>query len=142
MATETLERSAPGLAESLQSSADPRDSDRVGAVVGGGEAVGTGDPLRLLDGLADLMDPRALASESMAVAAEWARIALGRSDVELPAKDKRFADPAWTENFVYHRWAQAYLAWSEAVERLAGTERVKAEWRREARARFTAALVT
>jgi polyhydroxyalkanoate synthase subunit PhaC len=142
MATDTLERSAPGLTESLQSSADPRDSDRLGAVVGGGEPVGTGDPMRLLDGLADLMEPKALATESAAVATEWLRIMLGRSDVELPPKDKRFADPAWSDNFVYHRWAQAYLAWSEAVERLAATPRLKAEWKREARARFTAALVT
>ena len=140
--TEPLERAAPGLAESLQSAADVRDYDRLGADVGGGEPVGTGDPMRLLDGIADLMEPRALASESLAVVTEWTKIALGRSDVELPPRDKRFADPAWTDNPIYHRWAQGYLAWSEAVERLAGTPRLKAEWKREARARFTAALVT
>jgi len=142
VATERLERAAPGLAEPLERATDPQDPERAGTGVGGGEPVGTGDPLRLLDGLSDLLEPRAAAVESIAVVTEWMKIALGRSDIELPPRDKRFADPAWKENPVYHRWAQAYLAWVEAVERLASTPRLQADWKREARARFTAALVT
>jgi polyhydroxyalkanoate synthase len=96
----------------------------------------------LFDALADLADPRALAAEWARVAAELARIAMGVSDVTVPAEDERFADPAWTENPLYRRWAQSYLVWAEAVERLAGSPRVPADWRREARARYAATLLT
>src|SRR4051794_38285086 len=119
---EPLERAAPALAEPLDRSADTRDADRLGAVVGGGEPIaGRLDALRILDGIVDMLEPRAVAGESLGVALEWARILLGRSAVELPPRDKRFADAAWTENPLYHRWAQAYLAWVDAVERLSTT---------------------
>ena len=141
--TEPLERAAPALAEPLDSAADAQDADRLGAVVGGGEPIaGRGDALRILDGIVDMLEPKALAGESLGVVTEWARILLGRSAVDLPPRDKRFADPAWAENPLYHRWAQAYLAWVDAVERLAGTPRLKADWKREARARFSASLLT
>jgi polyhydroxyalkanoate synthase len=95
----------------------------------------------MLDALADLTEPRALAEQSARVAAELVRIALGVSDVTVPADDKRFADPAWTENPLYRRWAQSYLVWADAVDRLASTKRAPADWRREARARFAAGLI-
>jgi polyhydroxyalkanoate synthase len=95
----------------------------------------------VLDALADLTEPRALAAESARVAAEMTRIALGVSDVTVPEDDKRFADPAWTQNPLYRRWAQSYLVWADAVERLASRPRVPADWRREARARYAASLI-
>ena len=110
--TEPLERAAPALADPLDRAADARDAERVEAVIGGGEPIaGRLDALRILDGMLDMLEPRAVAGESLAMAAELVRIALGRSAVELPPRDKRFADPAWAENPLYHRWAQAYLAW-------------------------------
>ena len=96
----------------------------------------------ILDALADLAEPRALAEQTARVAAELAKIALGVSDVTVPTEDKRFADPAWTENPLYRRWAQSYLLWADAVERLASSPRVPADWRREARTRFAAELIT
>jgi len=141
--TEPLERAAPALADPLDRAADARDAERVEAVIGGGEPIaGRLDALRILDGMLDMLEPRAVAGESLAMAAELVRIALGRSAVELPPRDKRFADPAWAENPLYHRWAQAYLAWVETVDRLSTTPRLKADWKREARARFSAALLT
>ena len=102
--TEPLERAAPALAEPLDSAADAQDADRLGAVVGGGEPIaGRGDALRILDGIVDMLEPKAIAGESLGVATEWARILLGRSAVDLPERDKRFADPAWRENPVYRR---------------------------------------
>jgi polyhydroxyalkanoate synthase len=96
----------------------------------------------MLDALADLTEPRSLVSESARATTELARIALGISDVTVPAEDKRFADPAWTGNPLYRRWAQSYLVWAEAVERLAAAPRAPADWRRESRARFVAQLIT
>jgi polyhydroxyalkanoate synthase len=96
----------------------------------------------MLEELADLADPRVLLEESARVAAELGKIALGTSDVTVPADDKRFADPAWSENPLYRRWAQSYLLWADSVRRLASTPRVPADWRREARARLAAELIT
>jgi polyhydroxyalkanoate synthase len=96
----------------------------------------------MLDALVDLAEPRALAAEAARVAAEVARIALGVSEVTVPAADRRFADPTWTENPLYRRWAQGYLVWADAVGRLASRPRSPADWRREARARLAADLIT
>jgi polyhydroxyalkanoate synthase len=96
------------------------------------------DRLGALTALADLGEPRALAAESVRVAAGLARVALGASDVKPSPRDRRFADPAWSENLLYKRWAQAYLVWAEAVGRLASTSRLRADWRRESRARAAA----
>jgi polyhydroxyalkanoate synthase subunit PhaC len=96
----------------------------------------------MLDALGDLAQPRALAAESARVMTGMAKVALGVSDVNVPEDDKRFADPAWTDNPVYRRWAQSYLLWAEAVERLAGRPGMQPDWRREARARLAATLLT
>jgi len=95
---------------------------------------GTGSDRRdVLGGLADLADPVALSRESARAAAGLARVALGASDI-TPSDDRRFTDPAWSENPVYRRWAQAYLVWARSVLRLADTPRLQADWRRGWRA--------
>ena len=96
----------------------------------------------MLDAFAELAAPHMLAAESMRTARELLRIALGASDVAPPPGDRRFDDPAWTLNPVYRRWAQAYLTWSDAVERLAEAPRRSGDWRRTERARFAAKLLT
>jgi polyhydroxyalkanoate synthase len=98
-----------------------------------------GDRLGALSALADIGEPRALAAESVRVAAELARVALGRSDVTPSPRDKRFSDPAWELNPLYRRWAQAYLVWAAGVERLA--TRPRDDWRRESRAQSAAAKI-
>jgi len=52
----------------------------------------------------------ALNRESLALAAELARIAGGGSEITPDRKDWRFADPAWSQNPAYRRVAQSYLA--------------------------------
>src|SRR5207247_11058431 len=37
-------------------------------------------------------------------------IARGRADIAANPKDRRFADPAWSGNGLYHRLVQLYLA--------------------------------
>jgi polyhydroxyalkanoate synthase len=91
-----------------------------------------------LEAIADLVDPRAIAAEAGRVAADLARVTIGSSDVVPSPRDRRFADPAWAENPIYRRWAQAYLVWADAVLRLAATPRLREDWRREWRARAAA----
>jgi polyhydroxyalkanoate synthase len=98
-----------------------------------------GDRLGALSALADIGEPRALAAESVRVAAGLARVALGTSDVAPSPRDKRFTDPAWSENPLYRRWAQAYLVWAEGVQRLA--TRPRDDWRRESRAQSAATKI-
>ena len=115
------------------------DSPTDGQAIGPLSGPPTGaDRLDTLSALADLAEPRALAAESVRVAAELARVALGASDVAPSPADRRFADPAWSENPLYRRWAQAYLVWADAVERLTSTPRLRTDWRRELRARSAA----
>ena len=68
------------------------------------------------------------------LAAELGRIAAGRSSVAAHPKDRRFADPAWTENPLLRRCVQAYLAAAASAETLvAGAE---LGWRDDTRLKF------
>jgi polyhydroxyalkanoate synthase len=71
---------------------------------------------------------------------EWGRVALGRSEVQPAANDRRFVDAAWTENPLYRRLGQAYLAWSRTVYGL--IDRLDFDERDRLRAWFLAGLVT
>src|SRR5215210_2823913 len=58
--------------------------------------------------------PTVLASRLTGTGAEQLRVLAGASSVAPDPKDRRFADPAWT-NPVWKRVAQAYLTAREAV---------------------------
>jgi polyhydroxyalkanoate synthase len=53
-----------------------------------------------------------------ALATEYARIGAGRSQIAPQPRDRRFADPAWTENPLLRRVVQAYLASAQTVAEL------------------------
>src|SRR6202035_1075042 len=62
--------------------------------------------------------PGAVADRVGTLTRELGDIAIGKSH-RVPARaDKRFVDPAWTENPLLHRIMQAYLAGSEIAEGL------------------------
>lgn len=67
-------------------------------------------------------------------AAELVRVALGRSRIEPDRKDKRFLDPAWSDNPILRRAVQAYLATGAAAEAL--VDEIELDWRSERRVRF------
>jgi polyhydroxyalkanoate synthase len=90
--------------------------------------------VRFLGGL--VRRPERVASRGRALAGQLAQIATGRSDVAPSPRDKRFADPAWTQNPVLRRLVQAYLAVGETVEGL--LQDVPMEWRDAERVRFAA----
>src|SRR5580700_8032379 len=75
-----------------------------------------GAALRLAFSLA--RKPELVGQQAAALGAELAQIALGRSQVAPDRRDRRFADPAWTQNPVLKRAVQGYLAGSQAAESL------------------------
>src|SRR4051812_29683868 len=80
--------------------------------------------------------PDKLARRTAGLAAEYAKIALGRSEVAPSKGDRRFKDPAWLGNPAFKRLGQTYLATAEALDDLlcdAGLD-----WAEERRVRFAA----
>jgi polyhydroxyalkanoate synthase len=72
-----------------------------------------GPALRFARALAS--QPGLVAARAGGLAAELARIAGGTSAVTPAARDRRFADPAWTGNPVLRRVMQGYLATGDAT---------------------------
>ncbi|MFF0267589.1 PHA/PHB synthase family protein [Kribbella sp. NPDC004536] len=72
--------------------------------------------VRMASGLA--ARPRTLGHRAANLAGELGQIAVGHSDRAPSRRDRRFADPAWTQNSVLRRIVQAYLAAAETVEAL------------------------
>jgi len=56
------------------------------------------------------LQPLTVGRRTGSLAAELARIAAGTSALAPTKRDRRFADPAWTENPLLRRIVQAYLA--------------------------------
>jgi poly(3-hydroxyalkanoate) synthetase len=88
-------------------------------------ADGAVGPLRLLPGTSGLRMAAALAGKPLTVArrgaglaAELARIGLGRSRVAPDPCDERYIDPAWTHNPLLRRLAQAHVAASATATAL------------------------
>ena len=76
----------------------------------------------------------ALAFEAqMRFQAELARIWFGGEDAQLP-DDSRFEDPEWSNNPIFRRVRQSYVAWSRALDEwldksdLEGIDRQRAEF--------------
>jgi polyhydroxyalkanoate synthase len=73
------------------------------------------------------------------------QVAAGTSEIKPEPNDRRFADPAFSENPFYMRVMQAYLAWRAAMHGLVGlsTETIAGEdWKLPAQERFAVTLLT
>jgi polyhydroxyalkanoate synthase len=62
--------------------------------------------------------PRAVAGRITGLARELGRVAAGDSELTPQRGDRRFGDPAWTENPLFRRLMQAYLATGVALDGL------------------------
>jgi polyhydroxyalkanoate synthase subunit PhaC len=62
--------------------------------------------------------PGALARRAGALGAETAAIVRGASARTPPLGDRRFGDPAWSDNWMFRRVAQEYFALGDAVQQL------------------------
>ncbi len=74
------------------------------------------------------------AKQGLRTTVELGKVVAGTSQVEPGARDKRFADPAWTGNPVLHRLCQAYLVSGSALERV--VDDADLDWRSEQQMRF------
>jgi polyhydroxyalkanoate synthase subunit PhaC len=78
--------------------------------------------------------PSTVARRGLALTAEMARIAAGRSQLAPRPKDRRFTDPAWQGNPLLRRVLQAYLAGAGTLEQL--LDDANLDWREDRRMRF------
>jgi poly[(R)-3-hydroxyalkanoate] polymerase subunit PhaC len=62
--------------------------------------------------------PRTVARRVTGLARELGRVATGSAEIAPPRGDRRFGDPAWQENRLFHRLMQAYLATGAALDGL------------------------
>ncbi|HST97583.1 MAG TPA: alpha/beta fold hydrolase [Geodermatophilus sp.] len=88
--------------------------------------------LKLLGGLA--RRPDRVAARARSLAGQLAQIAVGTCDVAPSKRDRRFADPAWSENPLLRRLVQAYLVTGETA--LGLLHDVPLEWKDAERVRF------
>jgi polyhydroxyalkanoate synthase len=73
------------------------------------------------------------------------QVAAGTSEIAPEPNDRRFTDPAFSENPFYRRVMQSYLAWRSSLQDLVGlsTETVTGEdWKLSAQERFAVTLLT
>jgi poly[(R)-3-hydroxyalkanoate] polymerase subunit PhaC len=78
--------------------------------------------------------PRTTGRRLGSLAAELARIGAGTSPLAPARRDRRFADPAWTQNALLRRLVQAYLAAGQTAGQLVGDAALDS--RDEKRVRF------
>jgi polyhydroxyalkanoate synthase len=73
-----------------------------------------GETLRFVTRLA--RRPGRVVRRGTALTEELAKVVAGRSELKPPRGDRRFLDPAWSDNWLYRRLLQAYLAVDETVD--------------------------
>ncbi len=78
--------------------------------------------------------PGTVARRAGQLAAELADIAKGSSEIAPARRDRRFADPAWSENPLLKRTVQAYLALGGTAEELLADAEL--DWRDNTRLKF------
>jgi polyhydroxyalkanoate synthase subunit PhaC len=88
---------------------------------------------------ANLFKPEAFVTQSFDYFKALTSIVAGTSEIAPDAKDWRFKDSAWSENPLYKRWAQAYLAMTDAVEKMIPDD---LPFEDKARAELVASIVT
>jgi polyhydroxyalkanoate synthase subunit PhaC len=86
------------------------------------------------------VEPGAAAAAAVDAVGELVRVAIGRSETAAARGDRRFSDPAWQHNPLFHRLMQAYLVESQAVHRI--IEEVELDPKSRARAHFAVSLLT
>jgi polyhydroxyalkanoate synthase len=133
MADRTLDRSAMDNSGEQVEAAGPLDLLLAQAALGPARRfLPVRSGLRFAGALA--RRPDRLATRLGGLAGELTRVAVGASEVAPSTRDRRFADPAWTQNPVLRRLVQAYLAVGTTVEGL--VEDVPLEWKDAERVRF------
>jgi polyhydroxyalkanoate synthase len=85
-------------------------------------------------------NPMLVLEQQAALVRELASVFANKSTVKPEAGDKRFADPAWTENPFYRTWLGGYLAWTNTLNEF--VDKSSFDPLTKERARFVTQLVT
>ena len=118
---------------------DEGRADTMDIMSGATEAAAGLLPLDMVNALAGLVDPAAVAKEMPWLATEMTKIALGQSDISFDKRDKRFADEAWRSVPYFRTLGQSYRLFEMWMERM--YESVDGSWQDKARARFAADVI-
>ncbi len=117
------------------------DPDLAG--VGGGESVGVPSMWQAVTALGAVLGRTATAREAATLVTEITQVLRGNSTLEPPPGDRRFSDAAWSENPVFRRLAQGYLAATRGLDALVEDfEASTDDHRAVERARFTANIIS
>jgi polyhydroxyalkanoate synthase len=87
-----------------------------------------------------VVEPGVVVADGLEVVSRLIEVGIGRSEVAPSAGDKRFSDPPWTTNPLYHRLMQAYLVERKGLLRL--VDDVQLDHKSRERARFALTLLT
>jgi polyhydroxyalkanoate synthase len=121
----------------------PDTEEEALGIVEAGEALGVPTVAVLAKSIATTFgQPASVRREARRLARDTVRIAAGRSS-RAPAKgDRRFADPAWSENPVFRRISQEYLSACDSIDHLLeDLETGPRSWQEAERARFIMNIV-
>ena len=97
-------------------------------------------PMDMVNAIAELADPVAVAKEMPWLAEEMTKIALGKSDVAPGQRDQRFADEAWRTIPYFRILGQSYRLFEMWMDRM--YESAGGSWQNKARARFAADVIS
>jgi poly[(R)-3-hydroxyalkanoate] polymerase subunit PhaC len=97
-------------------------------------------PLDMVNAIADLVNPAAVAKQMPWLSGELTKVALGQSDIAFDQRDQRFADEAWRTNPYFRMLGQSYRLFEQWMNRMYGS--VEGSWQNKARARFAADVIT
>ena len=97
-------------------------------------------PPDMVNALAGLVNPAAVAKEMPWLAGEMAKIALGKSEISFDKRDKRFADETWRTVPYFRALGQSYRLFEMWMERM--YQSVEGSWQDKGRARFAADVIT
>jgi polyhydroxyalkanoate synthase subunit PhaC len=96
-------------------------------------------PLDMVNAIADLVDPAAIAKEMPWLTGELTKIALGQSDISFDQRDQRFSDEAWRTVPYFRVLGQSYRLFELWINRMQSS--VDGSWQNKARARFAADVI-
>ncbi|MHB8451639.1 MAG: PHA/PHB synthase family protein [Mycobacteriales bacterium] len=118
------------------------ESDGVLESVAGGEAVTLPRLGDIAGGVAAVLtESRTVVEETARLSLELARIGVGRSVVGPKAGDRRFTDRAWSENPLFKRIVQGYLATADSLSSVVDALEKSADPKRAESARFGLTLL-
>ncbi len=117
-----------------------RSANAMGMMSEATEAAAGMLPMDMVNAIAELADPAAVAKEMPWLAEELTKIALGKSDISPEERDQRFADEAWRTIPYFRVLGQSYRLFEMWMNRM--YESADGSWQNKARARFAADVIS